>query len=99
MLEISDVKKARKRAWLVGLVAVGVFAIGLYMLIFMSLPPLLIICTVVLSTAAVYFAWLCLIESYCHIWCLSVFHQAATWLFFVTSIPSLNLTPVMTFAK
>ena len=37
--------------------------------------------------------------SYCQIWCLRVFGHAATWPFWVVSIPSLNATPVMTLAR
>ena len=38
-------------------------------------------------------------ESYCQIWCLRVLGHAAIWSGFVASIPSLNLTPVMTLAR
>ena len=38
-------------------------------------------------------------ESYCQIWCLRVVGHAAIWSGFVVSIPSLNVTPVMTFAR
>jgi hypothetical protein len=37
--------------------------------------------------------------SYCQIWCLSIVGHAAIWSGFVVSIPSLNETPVMTFAR
>ena len=37
--------------------------------------------------------------SYCQIWCLRVVGHAATWPFSVVSIPSLNVTPVMTLAR
>jgi len=37
--------------------------------------------------------------SYCQIWCLRVVGHAAIWSGFVVSIPSLNVTPVMTFAR
>jgi len=37
--------------------------------------------------------------SYCQIWCLRVVGHAAIWSGFVVSIPSLNETPVMTFAR
>ncbi len=37
--------------------------------------------------------------SYCQIWCLRVVGHAAIWLGFVASIPSLNVTPVMTLAR
>ena len=40
-----------------------------------------------------------LIGSYCQIWCLRVVGHAAIWLGFVVSIPSLNVTPVMTLAR
>jgi integrase/recombinase XerD len=38
-------------------------------------------------------------RSYCQIWCLRVVGHAAIWSGFVVSIPSLNVTPVMTFAR
>jgi integrase len=38
-------------------------------------------------------------ESYCQIWCLRVLGHAAIWSVVVASIPSLNLTPVMTLAR
>jgi hypothetical protein len=38
-------------------------------------------------------------ESYCQIWCLRFSGHAAIWSFCVSSIPSLNLTPVMTLAR
>jgi putative transposase len=38
-------------------------------------------------------------ESYCQIWCLGFFGHAAIWSFCVVSIPSLNLTPVMTLVR
>ena len=37
--------------------------------------------------------------SYCQIWCLKVLGHAAIWPWFVASIPSLNVTPVMTLAR
>ena len=37
--------------------------------------------------------------SYCQIWCLSFVGHAAIWLGLVVSIPSLNVTPVMTLAR
>ena len=37
--------------------------------------------------------------SYCQIWCLRFVGHAAIWSFCVVSIPSLNLTPVMTLAR
>jgi len=37
--------------------------------------------------------------SYCQIWCLRVLGHAAIWSVVVASIPSLNLTPVMTLAR
>jgi flagellin len=37
--------------------------------------------------------------SYCQIWCLRVLGHAAIWSVVVSSIPSLNLTPVMTLAR
>ena len=37
--------------------------------------------------------------SYCQIWCLRLVGHAAIWSFCVASIPSLNLTPVMTLAR
>jgi len=40
-----------------------------------------------------------MLKSYCQIWCLRFFGHAAIWSFCVASIPSLNLTPVMTLAK
>jgi hypothetical protein len=41
--------------------------------------------------------WWCL--SYCQIWCLRLVGHAAIWSGVVASIPSLNLTPVMTLAR
>jgi hypothetical protein len=38
-------------------------------------------------------------QSYCQIWCLRVVGHAAIWSVVVASIPSLNLTPVMTLAR
>ncbi len=38
-------------------------------------------------------------KSYCQIWCLRVLGHAAIWPWFVASIPSLNVTPVMTLAR
>jgi hypothetical protein len=38
-------------------------------------------------------------KSYCQIWCLRVLGHAAIWSVVVASIPSLNLTPVMTLAR
>ena len=38
-------------------------------------------------------------RSYCQIWCLRVLGYAAIWLGLVVSIPSLNVTPVMTLAR
>ena len=38
-------------------------------------------------------------RSYCQIWCLRVVGHAAIWPFSVVSIPSLNVTPVMTLAR
>jgi DNA polymerase V len=40
-----------------------------------------------------------MMESYCQIWCLRVLGHAAIWLGLVVSIPSLNVTPVMTLAR
>ncbi len=37
--------------------------------------------------------------SYCQIWCLRIVGHAAIWPFSVVSIPSLNVTPVMTLAR
>ncbi len=37
--------------------------------------------------------------SYCQIWCLRAVGHAAIWSWFVASIPSLNVTPVMTLAR
>ncbi len=37
--------------------------------------------------------------SYCQIWCLRIVGHAAIWSGFVVSIPSLNVTPEMTFAR
>ena len=37
--------------------------------------------------------------SYCQIWCLRRVGHAAIWSGFVASIPSLNVTPVMTLAR
>ena len=37
--------------------------------------------------------------SYCQIWCLRIIGHAAIWLGFMVSIPSLNVTPVMTLAR
>ena len=37
--------------------------------------------------------------SYCQIWCLRIVGHAAIWSGFVVSIPSLNVTPVMTLAR
>ncbi len=37
--------------------------------------------------------------SYCQIWCLRIVGHAAIWPGFVVSIPSLNVTPVMTLAR
>ena len=38
-------------------------------------------------------------ESYCQIWCLRLVGHAAIWSGFVASIPSLNVTPVITLAR
>ena len=38
-------------------------------------------------------------QSYCQIWCLRLVGHAAIWPWFVVSIPSLNVTPVMTLAR
>jgi putative transposase len=38
-------------------------------------------------------------RSYCQIWCLRLFGHAAIWPVSVVSIPSLNVTPVMTLAR
>ena len=38
-------------------------------------------------------------SSYCQIWCLRFVGHAAIWSRFVASIPSLNVTPVMTLAR
>ena len=37
--------------------------------------------------------------SYCQIWCLKIVGHAAIWLGLMASIPSLNVTPVMTLAR
>lgn len=37
--------------------------------------------------------------SYCQIWCLKILGHAAIWLGLMASIPSLNVTPVMTLAR
>jgi len=37
--------------------------------------------------------------SYCRVWCLRLVGHAAIWLGLVVSIPSLNVTPVMTLAR
>ena len=37
--------------------------------------------------------------SYCQIWCLRIFGHAAIWSVCVASIPSLNLTPVITLVR
>ena len=37
--------------------------------------------------------------SYCQIWCLRFLGQAAIWPVLLVSIPSLNVTPVMTLAR
>jgi len=37
--------------------------------------------------------------SYCQIWCLRLMGHAANWPVLVVSIPSLNMTPVMTLAR
>ena len=37
--------------------------------------------------------------SYCQIWCLRLVGHAAIWSGFVASIPSLNVTPVITLAR
>ena len=37
--------------------------------------------------------------SYCRVWCLRVLGHAAIWLGLVVSIPSLNVTPLMTLAR
>ena len=39
------------------------------------------------------------VESYCQIWCLRLVGHAAIWSGFVASIPSLNVTPVITLAR
>ena len=39
------------------------------------------------------------IGSYCQIWCLRLVGHAAIWSGFVASIPSLNVTPVITLAR
>ena len=45
-------------------------------------------------------SWYALVrKSYCQIWCLRVLGHAAIWSVVVASIPSLNLTPVMTLAR
>ncbi|WP_083906667.1 DUF924 family protein [Octadecabacter arcticus] len=53
------------------------------------------------STAAeeAYIATGDFVRSYCQIWCLSIVCHAVIWSGFVVSIPSLNVTPVMTFAR
>ena len=38
-------------------------------------------------------------SSYCRVWCLRVLGHAAIWLGLVVSIPSLNVTPLMTLAR
>ncbi|MDQ7020126.1 MAG: hypothetical protein Q9M33_13310 [Robiginitomaculum sp.] len=38
-------------------------------------------------------------SSYCRVWCLRLVGHAAIWSGFVVSIPSLNMTPVMTLAR
>ncbi len=38
-------------------------------------------------------------KSYCQIWCLRLVGHAAIWSGFVASIPSLNVTPVITLAR
>ena len=40
-----------------------------------------------------------IVLSYCQIWCLRFVGHAAIWSRFVASIPSLNVTPVMTLAR
>jgi hypothetical protein len=40
-----------------------------------------------------------ILESYCQIWCLRLVGHAAIWPVSVVSIPSLNVTPVMTLAR
>ena len=37
--------------------------------------------------------------SYCRVWCLRVHGHAAIWSGFWVSMPSLNVTPVMTLAR
>jgi len=49
-------------------------------------------------------SWLRILEhpcglSYCQIWCLRLVGHAAIWSGFVASIPSLNVTPVITLAR
>jgi hypothetical protein len=46
-----------------------------------------------------FFDFLDQIPSYCQIWCLRLFGHAAIWPVSVVSIPSLNVTPVMTLAR
>ena len=38
-------------------------------------------------------------QSYCRVWCLRLVGHAAIWSGLVASIPSLNVTPVMTLAR
>ena len=40
-----------------------------------------------------------MLKSYCQIWCLRLLGHAAIWPVLVVSIPSLNLTPVITLAR